>query len=69
MVFSIAFFVSLLHTVNCKAVGVSAHISVLPTEFSCSCLPSTLLGYEGVSHYDLRYDGSIGQKSSVRGSV
>ena len=50
MVFSIAFFVSLLRTVNCKAIGVSADISALP---------STLLGYEGVSHYNLRYDGSI----------
>ena len=59
MAFSVAFFVSLLRTVNHKGVGISADPNALLEEFGCSRLPYMLLGYEGVSHYDLRYEGSI----------
>ena len=50
---------SLLCNVNRMGVGVSADTNALPKEFGGSRLPYTLLGYEGVSHYELRYDSTI----------
>ena len=48
-------------TVIVRSIGVSASAvtSALSREFGCSHLSYTLLGYEELSHYVLRYDGTI----------